>query len=304
MRIVRDYPPPGSAPLVLTIGNFDGVHIGHQHLIRQVRERASGYSPALAAAMSFEPHPLSVLRPQQRLHRLGSCRDKLQLLQRSGLDIVYLLRFNAERAAMPAADFARMLFSRLQVRHLFVGENFRFGQGGRGDFALLAQTAAVMGAEVTAAPLLCVDDAAVSSRRIRDCLQRGDFAQAEKLLGRPWRLSGRVKYGEQRGRALGFPTANLHLPFIPPLRGIYAARATCNGQTYAAAVSIGSNPTVSEQETIQTEAHLLDFSGDLYGQVMELQPLRKLREEQRYGSLGALSAAIAADIADTRALLS
>lgn len=313
MRIRRDFPLAGEAPIALTIGNFDGVHLGHCHLIEQVRQAAAATAAATATAlktavMTFEPHPLTVLRPAQPLARLGSGGDKIRQLRAQGVEILFMPRFNRRLAALPAQEFADILFSRLQTRHLLVGENFRFGKGGQGDFALLQDAAARAGARATAVPLLDIAGAPVSSGRVRACLQEGDFSGAETLLGAPWTLRGRVRRGAGRGREWGFPTANLAISFNPPLRGIFAARAEIDGggdtcPTAAAAVSIGVNPTVSQDNIVRVEAHLLDFSADIYGKTLRLHLLHKLRDERHYDSTAALREAIADDVQATRRLL-
>ncbi len=303
MQLIRDFPSVQQTPLVMTIGNFDGVHLGHLHLLQQAQQIARSGTPAPLAAMTFEPHPLAVLRPQQALQRIGSCRDKLHWLQQAGVDMLYMPRFNKTLAAMPAEAFASLLFNQLCVRHLLIGENFRFGKNGAGNFTLLQQIAATVGAEVTAVPLLSVDKTVVSSGRVRDCLQRGDFNQTAQLLGRDWSIQGRVKRGAARGRQWGFPTANLALSFTPPLRGIFAADAQTGGEFYSAAVSIGVNPTVTADNIVQVEAHLLDFDGDLVGQKIQLTLRHKLRDEQKYDSTEALIAAIDNDVKRTREFL-
>lgn len=300
MQIIRDF-SPADRPLALTVGNFDGVHLGHRHLIAQTCRRAAA-AGHLAAAMTFEPHPLTVLRPDADFARLYSRREKMQLLRQCGVQALYMVRFNKALAAMPPDAFAELLFGRLQARCLLVGSNFRFGRGGQGDFSLLEKHAAAAGSQAVAVPLLEVNGSPVSSGKIRDCLAAGDFAAAAQLLGRAWQLAGTVQRGRARGREWGFPTANLALSYTPPLRGIFAARAECGGQCHAAAVSIGTNPTVDSSGRVRVEAHLLDFEGDLYHRRLRLQLLHKLRDEQKYDSIPALAAAIADDIARTRAL--
>lgn len=306
MRIIRDFPAKSAADLALTIGNFDGVHRGHRHLFAALCDRARDRagSALRVAAMTFEPHPLAVLRPQQELARLGSRHDKMHLLSTCGIEVLFVPRFNSRLANLPAQEFAEMLFANLRVRHLLVGENFRFGKGGRGDLALLQHCAAAHAAQVEALPLLHADGAPVSSGRVRQALQQGEFAQAEQLLGRAWQLRGRVQRGKGMARQWGFPTANLAIRFNPPLRGIFTARAQVGGGQYAAAVSIGTNPTVCDAGIVRVEAHLLDFNADLYGSPLRLHLLHKLREEQHFADIDALKKAITEDIAATRARVS
>ena len=208
--------------------------------------------------------------------------------------------FNRSLAALSAEVFAALLFERLAVRRLIVGENFRFGHAARGDCDLLRSVAAKHGAELVASPLCDLDGEAVSSGRIRRVLREGDFVMAERLLGEKWRLVGRVCHGEQRGRVWGVPTANLHLPFVPPCCGIFAASVQIGDARYRAAVSIGVNPTVSSSTAVRVEAHLLDFSGDVYGRQMVVTPLCKIRDERQFPTVEELRIAIADDIAQVR----
>lgn len=297
MHLQRDWRPLASTRRwALAVGNFDGVHCGHQALF--ARLNVASFSPA---CLTFEPHPQAVLAPPAG-DRIGGAADKLRRLRGAGLQAVVMLRFTRDLAAMPARDFADRLFTDLGVHRVVVGADFRFGKGREGDVMLLRECAARHGGEVEIFELQQAAGAAISSRRIRGLLAESRFEEAESLLGRPWELRGRVVHGQGYGRKLGFPTANLRLLFTPPPRGIFAAmvRREATGEVYSAALSIGTNPSVTEAQQLKVEAHLLDFDDDLYGEVLSVRPVLKLHEERRYPDEAALKAGIAADVEETR----
>ncbi len=285
--------------IALAVGNFDGCHIGHRELLRQARRAAAGLP---FAALTFEPHPLAVLRPGLQVRRLGGVRDKIVLLAACGVDILYLARFDKKMAETAAEAFCRLLFDGIGAKVVMVGDNFRFGKERRGDIDMLRRIGEKYGAKVLAAKLLEAGGAVVSSGRIRAAIAKSDFDEAEMLLGKPWLISGRVVRGKGLGAALGFPTANIHAGFLPPCCGIFAAVAYDNDDINksafrrAAAVSIGVNPTTDGGGRISIEAHLPGFCGDLYGRRMVLRLCRKLRDEQHYESQSALKKAIGEDV--------
>ncbi|MGU9951714.1 MAG: riboflavin biosynthesis protein RibF [Gammaproteobacteria bacterium WSBS_2016_MAG_OTU1] len=292
VQIIRHIEKNCGRKLALTIGNFDGVHRGHQTLVRMVCEQAR-QNQWDSAVMTFEPHPLAVLSGSP-VRRLGGIREKI--LQLNDINVLYLLRFSKERAALSGEDFTALLFDDLSVRYLVVGENFRFGRGRQGDINLLRKEGKLRQAEVVGASLQMEAGEPISSGRIRQCLQNGDFAAAAVLLGRPWQIGGRVVSGRGLGKKLGFATANISLSFNPVCEGIFVAAAAVGDKTQLAAVSIGKNPTVSTGQLLQVEAHLIDFEGDLYGQRLSLQLLHKLRDECKYDNLTDLRAAIETDV--------
>ena len=297
MHLQRDWRPlPSTRPWALAVGNFDGVHCGHQALFARLAE--GSLAPA---CLTFEPHPQAVLAPPAG-SRIGGAADKLRWLREAGLQAVVMLRFTRNLAAMSARDFADGLFTELGAQRVVVGADFRFGKGREGDVMLLRECAARLGGEVEVLELQQAAGAVISSRRIRALLAESRFEEAEALLGRPWELRGRVVHGQGYGRKLGFPTANLRLRFTPPPRGIFAAmvRREATGEVYPAALSIGTNPSVTEAQELKVEAHLLDFDDDLYGQVLSVRPLIKLHEERRYADEAALRAGIAGDVEETR----
>ena len=214
MQIIRRFCPSSNpTPLVLALGNFDGGHLGHQALL----QRLAIPKDLQRAVMTFEPHPLSVLRPNVNITRLYGVREKFIQLGKYA-EIIYTPRFTAALAATTAEDFAELLFDRLQARHIIIGENFRFGKKRRGDAKMLRQLSKAHNATVEATPLFAVNDEPVSSGRIRQHLQADDFTAATAMLGRPWTICGKVQKGRGLGRQLGVPTANVRISFTPPCR--------------------------------------------------------------------------------------
>ena len=296
VRIVRDINKFSGGPLALSAGNFDGMHRGHRALLALPARQAArcGWETAV---LSFEPHPLAVLGDFP-VRRIGGVREKIK--QVSGVNTLFLLRFTKSFSRQSGSEFASLIFDRLNVRYLAVGENFRFGRGREGNVSLLREEGKRRGAEVESAPLQTADGAPISSGRIRENLRLGDFSAAESLLGRPWTISGRVGRGRGLGQKIGFPTANLHLHFMPVCEGIFFAAARVGEKIIPAAVSIGKNPTVNSGGILKTEAHLIGFSGDLYGRRLTLRLLHKLRDEQKFSGEEELRAAIAGDVLESR----
>lgn len=288
----------------LCIGNFDGVHIGHQSLLARLQEL-----PPPRAMMSFEPHPAAVFSPNKPIPRLYDWREKFYQARAAGLDALYLIRFNQALAARSADDFENLLFLQMGVKNLIVGDNFRYGNQRRGSVEQLRSAAAQHNAAVVAAPLFSHGERVVASGWVKEAVAAGDFALAEKLLGRAWAIRGRVVRGQQRGRVWGVPTANLRIGFLPPCVGIFAGYAEVNeggergANRYPAAISIGYNPTVRSGGGLSVEAHLLDFAGDLYGQRIALVCQHKIRDEQRFDSTETMVTQIKDDIQQTRARL-
>ncbi|MDO4708481.1 MAG: bifunctional riboflavin kinase/FAD synthetase [Pseudomonadota bacterium] len=292
--------PQGS---VVCIGAFDGLHLGHQALLRHARGRAQALGLPVVA-LSFEPLPREFFAKGRLPGRLMLPRDKLQGFARTGMDGVGLLRFDARMAAMSAEDFvAQVLHGRLNAREVWVGPEFHFGHQRRGDLALLQAEGAKLGFSAHAIAPLMYQAERVSSSRIRAALAAGDFALAQHCLGRSYRISGRVLHGRKLGRKLGFPTANLRFGRQPPMQGIYAVwvRGVAAAPLPAVA-SLGTRPTVAGEAPL-LEVHLFDFSGDLYGQLLEVEFVAKLRDEEKFASLDALSAQMRKDAALARSLL-
>lgn len=293
---------PLSGGCVATIGNFDGVHLGHQAILGRLRERALELGVP-SCVVIFEPQPREYFAPDAAPVRLTRLREKLELLREQGVDFVLCLTFNRRLRELSAAEFVRqVLVEGLRVRHLEVGDDFRFGCDRSGDFAFLVKASAEQGFTVEAATTVEVDGMRVSSSRIRKDLADGDLHMVERLLGRPYRLSGRVLHGQKLGRTLGSPTANIQLKRRKaPLNGVYLVSTMVAGQRCNGVANIGTRPSVNGDGRPHLEVHLLDFAGDLYGQHLDVTFHQKLRDEQRFASLEALKAAILADIAAARA---
>ena len=291
-----------NAPSFVTIGSYDGVHIGHQHLLKQMKG-AAARAGCLAVMVTFHPRPQAVLAPDRPVTYLTMPDEKIALLEGLGLDLAAVLRFTRETAQTPAADFVAGLVTHLKMRQLWAGADFALGRNREGDIPRLRELGQTMGFEVAVVEPLVQAGEVVSSTRIRNLLAVGEIRQATALLGRYPSLVGRVTTGARRGRQLGFPTANLALMAerVIPADGVYAGFAWVNGRRYPAVTNIGVRPSFSE--TARTvEAHLLDFSGDLYGVDLRLEFVERLRPEKRFEALDALVTQIRAD-AERAALL-
>ena len=293
---------PALRGCVATIGNFDGVHRGHQAILQRLRERAAELQLP-SCVVIFEPQPREFFAPDNAPVRLSRLRDKLELLAAAGVDRVLCLAFNRRLRELSAADFVRtVLVDGLGVQHLEVGDDFRFGCDRAGDFPFLEQAGKQFGFSVEDAITIELDGDRVSSTRVRNAAQVADFALAEQLLGRPFSISGRVLHGQKLGRQLGTPTANVQLKRRrAPLNGVYLVSVELDGRVQPGVANIGMRPTVAGDGRAHLEVHLLDFAGDLYGRRLTVVFHQKLRDEQRFASLEALKAAIDADIASARA---
>lgn len=285
LAICRDHDPPPRAGAFAAIGNFDGVHLGHQRLLEIVREEAGRHDQP-RAVLTFEPHPRDVFRPDDPAFRLTPEQAKLELLAAFGVEIVFVRRFDAALAATSASDFVRRLLAvDMGLSGIVVGEDFHFGRGREGDVALLRQIGEDCGLRIRVEPALESDGAPVSSSRIRRALETGDIATANRLLGYRWFVEGEVIHGEKRGRTLGFPTANVALPASCRLaHGIYAVRvAVGTGQVFGGVASFGRRPTFDNGAPL-LETFLFDFDGALYGHPIKVEFLDWIRGEQRFSS--------------------
>lgn len=289
---------------VATIGNFDGVHRGHQAILRRLRERSQELALP-SCVIIFEPQPREFFDPATAPARLVRLRDKLALLADEGVDRVVCLAFNQRLRSLSASEFVdTVLVAGLGIRHLEVGDDFRFGCDRRGDFAFLQQAGLARGFTVEAAQTVELNGLRVSSTQVRNALAHADFASAERLLGRPFSISGRVLHGQKLARQLGTPTANVQLKRRRvPLTGVYLVSVKIAGRDWPGVANIGVRPTVQGDGNAHLEVHVLDFAGDLYGRRLTVVFHQKLRDEQRFASLEALKSAIHADIAAARALL-
>ena len=305
---------------VATIGNFDGVHLGHRTVFQRLLQRGRDLGLP-ATVITFEPQPLEYFQPDAAPARLTRLREKLAAIEADGIDRVMLLEFGPRLAAMPADAFIdQLLVQGLRVRYLLVGDDFRFGRDRGGDFALLSAAGRQGGFEVENLHTITHGEERISSTRIREALERGDLEQARHLLGRRYAMRGRVGHGDKRGRSIGFPTANIPLHRrVSPLSGVYAVtvrdltggrlpamRPARWGQRWSEAwpgvANVGHRPTVDGQD-VRLEVHLFDFDGDLYGAHLEVEFRLKLRPEQRFESFDALKAQIGRDALAAREFL-
>ncbi|MEE4382224.1 MAG: bifunctional riboflavin kinase/FAD synthetase [Pseudomonadales bacterium] len=288
---------------VATIGNFDGVHRGHRMILDRLRALAAE-AGVPATLVTFEPQPREFFEGREVPARLTRLREKLCLLRDAGLERVLLLPFNERLAALSAqAVVDDILVAGLGVRHLLVGDDFRFGRGREGDFALLERAGREAGFAVEHLPTLEDDGERVSSSRVRDALASGDLALAERLLGHPYFVMGRVTYGRQLGRQLGVPTANVPLHrYRAALEGVFAVEVDGLGPRRPGVANIGVRPTVDGREPL-LEVHLFDYTGDCYGALLTTFFRAKIRDEWKFDSLDALKAQIARDADAARSLL-
>jgi riboflavin kinase/FMN adenylyltransferase len=304
MQVYRGIPRPADrVPCALTIGNFDGVHRGHQALLARVvaaaRERG-----LVSAVMTFEPHPREFFMPDRAPTRISNLRDKLGALEAAGIERIYIQHFNRRFALVTAPEFVeQVLVGGCAVRWLLVGDDFRFGARRAGDNVLLAQYAARGAFELEQMPTFDDGGERISSTAVRAALASGDLARAQRLLGRPYAISGRVLHGRKLGRSIGFPTLNLKIAHgHPAVHGIFAVNVLGLGPRRPGVASIGLRPTIDNAGRWMLEVHLFDFADEAYGRLVTVEFLKKLREERKYETLDDLSAAIRSDAAQARAL--
>jgi riboflavin kinase/FMN adenylyltransferase len=294
-----------AGPSAVTIGFFDGVHLGHRRVIGRTVEAARERDLA-SVAVTFDRHPREVFSPGREPRLLTTVERKIGLVETIGVDVLVVLEFTDELSRWPAEDFVdRVLTDGLAARHVVVGENFTFGYRAAGTVPVLRELGAERGFEVEGMGLMTLGDRVVSSTSIRQALTDGDLAWPQEALGRRFVLDGRVVRGAGRGTGLGWPTANLQtLPrLLLPGEGVYAGRALHRDSGYRAAINVGTNPTFG-QEPVHLEAFLLDFSGDLVGEPLAIEFWERLRDEVRFESVDALSRQIEADVARTREVVS
>lgn len=293
-------PPEDCRGGAVSIGNFDGVHRGHAALIDELRRQADALGGP-AVALTFDPHPIELLRPDQAPPRLTTTEDRSQLLQELGADRVLVLRATHELLALRAGEFfAEMVQKRLHARALVEGTNFGFGRGREGDVTTLAELCESAGIRLNVVSPVLLDGIEVSSSRIRAALTTGNVREAATLLGRPYRLHGLVGSGQRRGQKLGFPTANLEkIPTLAPGDGVYAARVPLEGTIWPGAANIGPNPTFGENAR-KVEIHLIGFQGDLYGKPLAVDFLERLRDTLPFKDIAELVEQLRRDIEQAR----
>ncbi len=282
---------------MLTIGNFDGVHLGHRALLARLKAaaEAEGLPPTV---LTFEPHPREFFAPESAPTRLTTLREKLELLADDGVALTYVCPFNARFAALSAGEFIeRVLVDTLRVRHLIIGDDFRFGAKRSGDFALLQEAGARLGFRVEAMDSVRLDGTRASSSAVRAALAEGRLEDATRLLGRPYSIDGRVVHGDRIGRQLGFATANIRIKHErPPLLGVFAVEVRgVDGRTLPGVANLGFRPSINQVVRPLLEVHLFDFAADIYGAHLNVRFLHKLRDEMKFPGLDALKAQIAAD---------
>ncbi|MFM1988183.1 MAG: hypothetical protein RJA99_1140 [Pseudomonadota bacterium] len=308
MHVFRRLPPPEQRrPCALTIGNFDGVHRGHRALLDALGRDAVRLGLP-SCVLTFDPHPREFFagrRPGvEAPARIATLRDKLEALEAAGVDRVCVVHFNERFASLaPEAFVERVLVDGLRVRHLLIGDDFRYGARRAGDFASLAQAGAAHGFAVRRMETVAEGGERISSSAVRAALAAADFGRVERLLGRPYVMSGHVVHGRKLGRELGFPTLNLRIPHgRPALGGIFVVRVHGLADAPLAGVaSLGTRPAVETDGAPLLETHVLDWHGDAYGRVIRVEFLRKLRDEAHYDGLDALVAQIRRDADDARA---
>jgi riboflavin kinase/FMN adenylyltransferase len=307
MRFFRGFHAPAGQPCVLTIGNFDGLHLGHQALLKLLANRA-GERGLPASVLTFEPHPREFFSPADAPARLTTLREKLLLLGDNGVDNAHVQRFNAHFSRLGAEEFIQsILVHGLKARHLLIGDDFRFGARRNGDFALLQAAGRMHGFGVEAMPTLSVAGERASSSAVRKALMAGELDHAARLLGRPYSIAGQVAHGNRLGRQIGFPTLNITLRHRrPALSGVFTVEVEgLDVPRIRGVANVGIRPTVDSAPSLpRLEVHLFDFSGECYGAHLRVHFFHKLRDECRFPSLDALKAQIGLDTQAARSWFS
>ena len=301
MKILRGLYSPDSQPVALTIGNFDGVHLGHQALLGELRAAAQTRGLQTAVVI-FEPHPREFFTPQQAPARLTSLREKLEFFAVLGINRVHICRFNERFTQMSAANFINALHEKLSAKFVLIGDDFRFGSGRGGDFALMEKIGAQLGFAVQSVRSVTHDGVRISSTAIRAALVAGQMRTAQRYLGRHYSISGRVEHGDGMGRRLGFPTANIQLKHnFPPLTGIFVVQAHAEGMGVLQGVSsLGVRPTLRRDAKPVLEVHLFEFAQQIYGKHLRVEFLQKLRDEEKYPDVETLTRQIALDVENAK----
>ena len=302
-KIIRGFHnlSPSSEGCVATIGNFDGVHLGHQAVLSQLALKGDMLGLP-ATVITFEPQPTEFFLPAKAPPRLSRFREKVEALRSYSIEQLCVLRFNEVLAGMSANDFIqKLLVKGLNVRYLVVGDDFKFGKDRKGDFALLKKMGEEHNFQVVNMHTFAIAETRVSSTRIRQALTAGDLMLAQTLLGHPYKMSGRVAHGVKRGRTLGYPTANIHLHRAKvPLTGVYAVRLYgLEDEPIEGVANVGVRPTIGEGNTL-LEVHLFDFNKDIYGENVQVYFLHKVRDEKKFDGLPALVAQIERDCQSAR----
>ncbi|MFZ4440001.1 MAG: bifunctional riboflavin kinase/FAD synthetase [Syntrophales bacterium] len=289
---------------VMTIGNFDGVHLGHRFIFLKLVEEARR-ADCSAVVISFDPHPKMVLHPdRQPFYLITSLEEKIRLIADLGIDALILIPFSLDYARMTAEAFVReILWEKLQIRKILIGHDYTFGRGKEGNETFLTEAGRHLGFAVEVINAFCIGDTVISSTKIRDALLAGEVGFAAKLLGRPYNLSGRVVSGNRRGGDLGFPTANIAPDKeLVPARGVYAIRCLHEGKRHDGVLNIGFNPTFADGK-LSIEAHIFDFHGNIYGEILDVHFIERIRDEVRFTSPEQLITQINRDVVRAREIL-
>lgn len=301
---IEDIRAPFSHACV-TIGNFDGVHLGHQQLFAQVAYQAH-QQKGTSVAITFDPHPLQILKPGG-IKLISTCEQKIELVDMAGIDVMVIVPFTQEFAATTAEYFVdEILLKRIGMKELVVGYDYAFGKGRTGNISFLQQQGKEKGFSVAVVDAYYTQGTLVSSTHIRQLLAAGEMAEARRLLGRCYQIRGEVQLGKQRGgKEIGFPTANLKFADedLVPRHGVYVSQVICDGKCYGGVINIGCNPTFGEQALV-AETHIFDFNQDIYGKPIKVNLLEFLRNERRFDNINELAAQIGRDVASARKILS
>lgn len=299
MLVFRGFSQSAPAPTVLTIGNFDGVHLGHRALLSRLKTIAKNKN-LLPTVVTFEPHPREFFAPESAPARLSTLREKLELIADEGVGLACVCHFNTRFAALSAEEFIeRILVNSLQVKHLIIGDDFRFGADRRGNFSMLCAAGERYGFQVEAMNSVMIGGERASSSAVREALAAGEMERAARLLGHPYSIDGRVVHGDKRGRQLGFATANIRIKHDkPPLLGVFAVEVyglKDGDGPHKGVANLGVRPSANQVARPLLEVHLFDFSGDIYGTHLNVRFLHKLRNEVRFPDFEALKAQITLD---------
>ena len=279
-------------PCVVTIGNFDGVHLGHQALLTEVKKRAHDLKLE-SAVITFEPNPKDYFSQNKPQTRISSLREKIELFNEIKIDRVHIIKFNQEFSKVTANEFISVLIKQLKVKEIVVGEDFCFGRGREGGIKQLSASSMKLNIKNK----ILMDGKRISSTLIRNLLANDKLDEANKYIGRPYSISGKVVHGEKRGRKIGFPTANIHMRHNrPPLKGVFAVKF----QKHFGVANLGIRPSIKGEKKLQLEVHLLNFSSDLYGQHVSVIFLKKLRDEKKFKSLDELKEQIKLDVIEAK----
>ncbi len=302
MRIFETVDIPEKFPSpVLTIGNYDGIHIGHRQIIERVKARAADIG-GTSMLMTFNPHPLHVLRPDKELAGIVPLEEKKRLIAQTGIDVLFVLPFTQEFSRLSPETFVSyILVEKLAVKGVVIGYDFKFGSKGMGDIPMLETLGRSYGFFVEVVEAITLEGEKIGSNRVRRLVSEGDVTKAAGLLGRPYEIEGTVVMGAQRGSAIGYPTINLETQYsLVPANGVYVTEVEVHGRRHGAVTNIGYDPTFTDARVRTIETFILDFDGTLYGEKVKLRFLKRLRDEIKFSSVDELKARIAGDVDTAR----